>query len=230
MSVKRIIITFVGILFFSTSANAQFSAVGGRAGLGFAKISDDLFMHSTLGYNVGGYVNYSFSIGSLPEMELQSGLFLTRKGSKMEKTDKISTDEIIYNPWYLQIPILLVYTYRLPVADEHFVSLSIGPAANIGLFGKAYRTIISPDYVGIWGPDKNSQSEYNIFDNGWKKFDVSLLIGIGYRFRDYTFDIIFDSGFLIPLYESDALVLGRNSFSGTQQTLMFMLGYHFGLK
>ena len=60
MSVKRIIITFVGILFFSISANAQFSAVGGRAGLGFAKISDDLFMHSTLGYNVGGYVNYSF--------------------------------------------------------------------------------------------------------------------------------------------------------------------------
>lgn len=230
MSIKKIIVTCIVILFFGFTANAQFSAVGGRAGLGIARISDDLFMNSKLGYSAGGYVNYAFSIGALPEMEVQAGLFLTRKGAVMMKSDLISTEEKVYEPWYLQVPLLLVYTYRLPVRDEHFVSLSIGPAFNVGLFGKVYRTIITPDYIGVWGPDKNSQTEYEIFENGWNRFDVSLTIGLGYRFRDYTFDVMFDTGFLIPFEESDALYPDRNSFSGIQQTLMFMLGYHFGLK
>lgn len=229
MSIKKIIVTCIGILFFGFSANAQISAVGGRVGLGTASISDDLLTHSTLGYNLGGYVNYAFSIGALPEMELQSGLFLARRGGKMVKEDLISSLEEIYHPWYLQIPLLLVYTYRLPIQDEHFVSFSIGPAANVGMFGKCQRTIISPDYVGIWGPDRNSRTEYDMF-GPWEKLDVSLVIGLGYRFRDLTFDIMFDSGFIVPAFEADALYPERNSFSGTQQTVTFMLGYHFGIK
>lgn len=229
MSVKKIIITSIISLFFGFSANAQFSAVGGRAGIGFAKFGDDLFMHSTTGLNVGGFVKYSFSIGSLPEMELQSGLSLVRKGSKMEKTDLITNIVDVYHPWYLQVPLLLVYTYRLPIADEHFVNFSIGPAANIGLFGTRQRTIISPDYVGVWGPEWNSQTKHKIFDE-WEKFDLSLIISLGYRFRDLTFDFVIDKSFFIPMEEKDALFDDRNSFTGTQQAFMFMLGYHFSLK
>jgi hypothetical protein len=229
MSIRKLIVTSVLLVVFATSANAQFSAIGVRAGLGFATISDDLFMNSTLGYNIGGYANYSFSIGALPEMELQSGLFLARRGAKMVTTDLIKEIEDICQPWYLQIPLKISYTYRLPISDEHFVSVSVGPAANIGLFGKGYKTVISPEYVGIRGEENNSQSEYEMFDK-WNRIDVSILIGFGYRFRDYTFDFIIDSGLLVPHSEMDALVSDRNSFTGTQKSFIFSLGYYFSLK
>ncbi len=231
MSIKKIIIACIGTWLLSFSASAQFSAVGVRAGMGFARMADDLYMKSTLGYSFGGYVNYSISLGNSPLMEfdLQSGLFLVRKGAKMEKNDLISDITDIYHPWYLQIPILVTYKYHLPFKDEHYISISVGPAANIGLFGTYKHTVISPSLIGFFGPEMNSQTEQGAF-NKMSRFDVSLIIGIGYQYREYTFDFYIDNGFIVPMKEVDAIYPERNSFSGSLQSFTFTLGYKLPLK
>lgn len=52
----------------------------------------------------------------------------------------------------------------------------------------------------VCGVEWNSQTETKIFDE-WEKFDLSLIISIGYRFRDLTFDFVIDKGFFIPMEE-----------------------------
>ena len=134
-------------------AQAQFADYGVRAGLGLATISDDLSTKSPiLGATVGGYINYSFRntqtiLGEF--LYLQSGLNLNRRGSNfhevLENENTLSVRDGYYHAYYLQMPLLVGFHFELPIRSSgHRAGIIVGPAFNVGLFGRYKDRMVSP--------------------------------------------------------------------------------------
>ena len=134
-------------------AQAQFADYGVRAGLGVATISDDLSTKSPiLGAGVGGYINYPFVntqtiFGEF--LYLQSGLNLNRRGSNfhevLENENTMSVRDGYYHAYYLQLPLLVGFRLELPIRQSgHIAGIIVGPAFNVGLFGRYKDRMVSP--------------------------------------------------------------------------------------
>lgn len=134
-------------------AQAQFADYGVRAGLGVATISDDLSTKSPiLGAGVGGYINYTFVNTQTIFGEfvyLQSGLNLNRRGSNfhevLENENTMSVRDGYYHAYYLQLPLLVGFRLELPIRQSgHIAGIIVGPAFNVGLFGRYKDRMVSP--------------------------------------------------------------------------------------
>ena len=77
-----------------------------------------------------------------------------------------------------------------------------------------------------------------------RRIDVGLILGVGYQWRNFTFDIYMDHGFIALMKKDDVLApfdqvqsndptqpqqnntpADRNAYTGTNQAFMISIGY-----
>ena len=226
---KILLIGLIGLGLMSHKVNAQFGDYGVKTGFGAATIVDDLATKSpVLGLNFGGYIDYTFgqSQSVLGEIfYLQTGLNLIHRGSNFEEHHEIANDLMIrtgsYSAWYLQVPVLAGVHMELPVREAgHVVGFYLGPAVNVGVFGRYHDRKVSPtkpSYDENYDVDVNgSRSDRNVF-NHINRFDISAVFGVSYERGDFTFSLFVDHGFLATSEGEDVLRLIDNAMGNTEQ-------------
>lgn len=236
---KKILIALTLFITLTVTAQAQFLNFGFRGGVGMGVHLDDLADNSPiLAANVGGFVTFGFtnSQSMLGEnLRLQTGLNLIRRGSKFQEVleDIMSIRRGTYDAWYVQLPILAMFRYELPVREPgHFALLSFGPAVNYGVFGNLHDRKITP---------RLPQSDWN-YDVNVKVFDVlapldvDFLLGAGYEFQDLSVMLQLDYGFMAVTTEPDALNISqedkviKNVPMGNNFALLLTVGYQFPIR
>lgn len=207
-------------------AQAQFSDYGVKGGLGIATIEDDLSTKSpVLGVNVGGYVNFTFAQSQSVLAEifyLQTGLNLIRRGSNFEEKHEQANDLMIrkgYNhAWYAQLPILAGVHMELPIRQAgHTVGFYLGPAVSFGLFGRYDDRKITPgnpSSSATYDVDRDGTAADKSVFNHINRLDVSAIVGVSYEYRNFTFSLFVDHGFMATSEGEDVLQLIENSQSG----------------
>ena len=236
---KKILIALTLFVTLTVTAQAQFLNFGFREGVGMGVHIDDLADNSPiLAANIGGFVTFGFtnSQSMLGEyLRLQTGLNLIRRGSKFQEVldDIMSIRRGTYDAWYVQLPILALLRYELPVREPgHFALLSFGPAVNYGLFGKLQDRKITPRLPqSDWNYDVN----VNVFDV-LDPLDVDFILGVGYEFQDLSVMLQLDYGFRAVSTEPDALNISqedkviKNVPMGNNFALLLTVGYQFPIR
>lgn len=238
---KKLLIIVVAALMSVAGAHAQFTHMGVRLGPGFGYLTDDMATKSPImAANIGGYLNYHFK-GATSAMSrssfMQIGLNMNRRGTRFEQelTLMNSYRKGSLYLWYLSIPVSYVWETELPLlyAGGHMVSISVGPEFSLGLFG------INNDRqttLGYSHPQVNYDTRYTDVENhrafrvdGMRRLDVGLQIALGYRYHNFTADLIFDHGFVPVRYTPDVLRQQdneeRNAYAGTNMAIVFAVGY-----
>lgn len=166
------------ILAATTVVKAQVN-LGVKGGINMSNIygEDVTDTNVKFGFNVGILADYEFSYNSA----IQSGLFLTTKGYKLDDDE----DEIKVNSMYLQLPVH--YAYKLDVTPGTRIVLHGGPYLAYGIGGK----ITDGEEADTFGDD-------GIF----KRFDAGLGIGVGAEFGPILLDLGWDFG-LADIYNDD---------------------------
>lgn len=219
-------------------AQAQFGGYGVKAGIGLATIDDDLGTKSpVLGATIGGYINYTFARSESVLEEtffLQTGLYLTRRGSKFEEAwengSTLVFREGYHNAYYLQLPILACMHYELPIrASGHVVGVFLGPSVSFGLFGHYNDRKITP---GVASTSANYDLDFNGSDkdrqvfNHLNRFDISAIIGLSYEYKRFTASLYLDHGFLATSEGDDILRIIENSQSSSDVNVKIPNGNH----
>ncbi len=236
---KKILIVLALFVSLSVTARAQFLNFGVRGGVGMAVHLDDLADNSPImAANLGGFVTFGFtnSQSLLAEnFNLQTGLNLIRRGSNFQEVLEgiMSIRQGTFDAWYVQLPVLAVFRYELPIREPgHHALLSIGPAVSYGLFGTLYDKKITPRLP-------QSDWNYDISDpvfNTLKPLDVSILFGLGYEYQDLSLMLQLDYGMMAVSTSRDALNISQESQQikdvpiGSNFALLLTLGYQFPIR
>lgn len=166
--------------FFSTERSDQPVTFGIRGGVNLAKISESYDGYSASTKNYTGFnVGVSMDIPMLQSLYLQSGLYYTVKGAKIE--------EVKCNPSYLEIPILASYRYNF--SDAIQLQINVGPYFAYGLGGK-------------W-KDTESDDEEDFFGDDFKRFDAGLAFGGGFTFSHFYVGLNYDLGLTNIMKDGD---------------------------
>ncbi len=253
MQMKRFYIFLLMLLITGGVAQAQLTHYGVRLGLGPSFVSDDLLTKSPiLGGDLGGFVNFSLpgkNNAFADNLYFQTGLYLTRRGTRFDQefVGMRSYREGRNIAYYAQIPVLVSWRWELPlmVADQ-YLNFYFGPAVNVGLFGDKWDRRVTLGYPQesvnydthiTGGPDADK-----IFKH-IRRFDVSLKVGFGYQFGNFTYDFYWDHGFVTLQKEADVLndlerenyengssaateePKERNGYTGVNNIFMVSIGY-----
>ena len=181
--------------FFSTEKVDGGVQFGIRAGLNMANVAlkEDGGSGS---YSTDSHANWHVGvIADMPLMQslyVQTGLFLSTKGYKVEGGDEDEKWKETANPMYLQIPVLASYRYNFSEATQ--LQFNVGPYFAYGLGGKIKETDtyegeteeVKNDFFG----DKEDAANY-------KRFDCGLQIGLGFTFaKHYYVGAAYEFGFV----------------------------------
>jgi hypothetical protein len=256
---KKIFAIIALVLAFNFSAKAQFVHYGARIANGAAYISDDLLTHTPVfGFSIGGYVDYMFTEWKNPWSEniyLQTGLNIVRRGTNFQQVlvNMQSIRQGYYHNWYAQIPVIAGFKYEIPALPaENYLNFFIGPTFNVGLFGRIWDRQVTPGMP-------QSSNNYDTYVTGTKddrasfkhlrRLDVGLIVGVGYQWHNFTFDLYLDHGFVAVMNRDDVLApfdqtsssstgtgntttqdsdnsaKDRNAYTGINQSVMFSVGY-----
>lgn len=213
---KKILATIVFVAALSVSAMAQFNKAGVRFGVGTSHYADNLSTSSPImGMNLGAFINLGFSEAQSMFMEnfsLQTGLNFNRRGTNFEELYEkdlfMQYREGSYHDYYVQLPIMGVYRYELPIRQAgHYLLLSAGPAVSFGVFGRLNDRKISP-YL----PQRTQN--YDVSEDSFKtqdRLDVDVILSVGYERNDLSLSLQLDYGFLAVSKSSDVLRLSEGS-------------------
>lgn len=184
-----------GLIFvlFALVSVVSYSQVSWNAkvGMNMSNITGDADTNMKVGFNVGFGAEYAFS----ETWSVQPSLMLTSKGYK--------ADGLKCNPMYLELPILAAA--RFAVTDNQNVVVKAGPYFAVGVAGK-YK---------LDGIDKKE----DVFgDNGWKRFDAGLGVGVAYEIDRIFIDLTGEFG-LTKIASGDGAPKNMNFSIG--------LGYKF---
>ena len=246
---KRIILTATLLLFASLSVQAQWARYGFRVGAGASHIFDDISSVSPVfGAGAGIFVDYGFENAKISwntNLYLQFGLNFRRSGGNLQELinedNNLTIRESYYHTYYAQIPILLGFKYEIPIRRAgHYINVLFGPAFSAGLYGKYRNRQVSP-----YNPHSNANYDNYSADNYAardafkyiRRFDADAIVSIGYHYRQYMIDFIFDFGFVPISPEDDALhIIERNVTGdekmnitvpgGNNMTYMLSFGYY----
>lgn len=236
---KKILIVLTLLVTMSVTAQAQFLNYGVRGGVGMAVHLDDLADNSPImAANLGGFVTFGFTNSQSLLAEnfyLQTGLNLIRRGSNFQEVLEgiMSIRQGTYDAWYIQLPILAMFRYELPVREPgHHALLSVGPAVSYGIFGTLHDKKITPRLPqGDWNYDVSIPAF-----NAMKPLDVSLLFGVGYEYQDLSVMLQLDYGMMAVSTSPDALNISqeapqiKNVPIGSNFALLLTLGYQFPIR
>lgn len=155
---------------------------GVRLGLALATVnSDDAKLDGgsmQAGLNVGAVIGFQLSTDY--PIFLESGLMYTEKGGKgyNEQTNKVRK-KFTFDLNYLEVPILLKYSYELD--DDLYIQPFGGGYLAMGISGKM------KDYS-----ERVAESSFS--DTYFKRFDGGLKIGCGIQYQIVYADISYDFG------------------------------------
>ncbi len=260
MEMKKLFVFLAFAVILSVSVQAQFVRYGARLGGGVSYVSDDLLTHSSIfGANVGGYVDYMFTEWKNPWAEniyLEFGLNVVRRGTNFEQvwTNMLSVRQGYYHNWYVQVPVFAGFKWEIPqLPAGNYVNFFLGPTFNVGVFGRLWDRKVTPgmpqisnNYDTYLSSNKDDRRSFKHM----RRFDVGFVLGVGYQWHNFTFDIFMDHGF-IALMKKDDVLSGvvvnqnngtdptgegttttetaepenRNAYTGTNQAFMISIGY-----
>lgn len=206
-------ILFSITLIFGISAYSQVT-YGVKGGLNLAnQVMEIEFEDIKVGRD-GKYIP-SFHVGGLADIKLSNRfsirpeLIFTGKGSKFkEEDDNGNTSTATFRPYYLEIPVTLLFNHELSNGTGIYAGL--GPYLSYGLFGKV----------------KSDDQEENIFeDEGLKRFDAGLYYQGGVKLGSGVFlNFAFAHGFANT---ADVEDLGDISLTMKNNVFMFSIGKFF---
>lgn len=249
---KKYLIILVAVIALGSSAQAQLARWGLKAGAGISTIHDDISTESPVfGFGGGAFLDYGFQNAQIAwntNLYLQFGLNVVRRGGNMQELYKFENDlsirEGYFHTWYAQVPVLLGFKYELPIRQAgHYLNFLIGPAFNVGFYGQyRWRQITPYNPHANVNYDNYSEDDYkarNAFDT-IRRLDASILVSVGYHFRHFQCEFIFDYGFVPIRPEDDALrvierdILGDDKYKvavpgGNNLTAMLSFGYNFSI-
>lgn len=199
---KKTIILLSFVLSIAVTGRAQFSSFGVQLGGGFSRLSDDIISHGgTFGFNAGAFVTFDFSNARsvlANRFYLQGGLSLVRRGGHDEAVFVIAdgvqmTKTGSIEAWYIQLPILAALRLELPIRKSgHYFNAFVGPAFNFGLWGDYVDKSVDPSHNS--GDVNYDNSDDKVFDH-ITRFDFSMLIGVGYQYKNWFARAWIDYGF-----------------------------------
>ena len=193
------VLPLLAIIFISYTTNAQKIYV--QAGANFANItnskSGNVEKNNVLTTLNAGLIG-NFKLSSV--VSLSPGLLFSGKGSKTKTTftdnSYVSTK---FNPYYIELPIDLVF--NLPLDIKNKISLSAGPYIAVGVGGKS----ISDFVIGGTTTSIERKIEYNN-DNPFtseqedaayyklKRFDYGLNVGAAVKFSSFMIKVNYGYG------------------------------------
>ncbi len=176
-NLKALFITFA-IIGLSSVTFAQYSG-GGRLGINFSNLRGSSIQNNKMiiGYNVGGFINYSFEdlisgeIGNI--LSVQVELSVQTKGTSSEYhfiNPDTTLIDVKQNFTYIQVPVLAKFTFGEPESIRYF-----GEAGFFGasLFGLTIDEDKSRDH------DDDSATDPRKYREEYAGFDFGLVIGGG---------------------------------------------------
>ncbi len=184
---------------------------GIRLGINAAKLSgneksglDDY--KGRIGFHLGVAVNYEFKAS----MSLESGLYLTTKGTKYDE-DGIKDK---FNVVYLQIPVL--YNYQCDLGNDISLQGKIGPYFALGLSAKNKWEIEDEGSETLKGFGKGDEDDPK---TGLKRGDAGVMLGVGISKGNYYLGLNYERG-LVNINAYDEGKVHTRNFSVS-------LGYNF---
>lgn len=181
---KKITLAFLALFMVGFMANAQLK-FGVKGGMTLAKMDieefgEDVDMKFQTGFHAGALVALDLPLG----LEFETGLYLNKKGFKVEESFEGETFSMIVNPLYIDLPLKLNYKIEVGPAA---VFLGAGPTISYGIGGKftfkAGGEEESEDIV--WG---NSE------DDDLKPLDFGIGFQAGVRFSKIQVSASYDMG------------------------------------
>jgi hypothetical protein len=170
-NLRRIFVA-CALMVLAITASAQLN-YGVRAGFNASGYTGkDIPLDYKAGFNVGLMAQLNIPVVGLG---IESGLYFSRLGAQR--------DEVSKNPYYLQLPVQLIYKFGL--GDL----LSLYPAAGI-YFG-----------YGLGGKCNDNGQKVNFFGDGVKRFDTGLSVGLNLQVLKFIVGVGYDYG-LTKLYSS----------------------------
>lgn len=255
---KKILVIIAFSVLAAMPLRAQFVRYGVKLGNGVSYVSDDLLTRSPIfGFNLGGYADYMFTNWKNPWSEnvyLQVGLNFIRRGTNFQQVwvhEPRSIRQGYYHNWYAQIPLLAGFRYEIPsLPAENFINFFVGPTLNVGMFGKLWDRRVTPGTPQLSANYDSyvtgEEDDHKSFKN-MRRFDVGVVLGVGYQWHNITIDVFMDHGFIALMKREDVLApfdkptdnngtnnngskassvdTDRNSYTGTNNTFMISIGY-----
>ena len=157
-----------------------------KVGMNMSNFTGDMDTDMKIGFNVGVGMEYQFS----DMWSIQPSLMISQKGGKYDEDG----ETVKFNPMYLEIPVLAAA--RFAVTDNQNVVVKAGPYFAFGVAGK-YK------YDGVDEKD-------DVFgDDGWKRFDAGLGVGVAYEINKFFIDLSGEFG-LAKLADGDGAPKNMN--------------------
>ncbi len=253
---KKILTLLAFAFLLQIPVKAQFVDYGFRLANGASYVADDLLTHTPiLGFSIGGYVDYMFTEWKNPWAEniyLQTGLNITRRGTNFQQVfvNMLSIRQGFFHNWYAQIPVIAGFKYEIPqLPAGNYVNFFLGPTVSVGLLGQLLDRQVTPgmpqasnNYDTFVTGSKDDRSSFK----NLRRFDVGLILGVGYQWHNFTFDLYMDHGFIALMKKEDVLApfdqtqnqnnqndnsqnntkpKDRNAYTGTNNAFMLAVGY-----
>lgn len=253
---KKILTLLAFAFLLQIPAKAQFVDYGFRLANGASYVADDLLTHTPiLGFSIGGYVDYMFTEWKNPWAEniyLHTGLNIIRRGTNFQQVfvNMLSIRQGFFHNWYAQIPVIAGFKYEIPqLPAGNYVNFFLGPTVSVGLFGQLLDRQVTPgmpqasnNYDTFVTGSKDDRSSFK----NLRRFDVGLILGVGYQWHNFTFDLYMDHGFIALMKKEDVLApfdqtqnqnnqnnnsqnntkpKDRNAYTGTNNAFMLAIGY-----
>ncbi len=194
------------------SMQAQKLNYGVRAGMNMTNLNEDNVDYKMrVGFHIGAAVDYELK----SSMFLESGLYLTTKGAKLDGSDEDEKYEEKTNIMYLQLPVLFSYKYDLG-SDDLKLHGKIGPYFALGLAAK-----IKSEYKYADESEKETIKGFGDGDDktGIKRGDAGLMLGVGLSKGNYYVGLNYELGLTnINAYDGDKIHTRNFNIS---------LGYNF---
>ena len=204
---KMRLVLVVAMLAIVTGASAQLN-LGVKGGVNMSNFYGDELddQNVKIGFHIGLAADYEFAYNSA----IQTGLFFTTKGAKYSESIGDATGDFTVNPMYLQLPVH--YAYKLDVTPGTRIVFHAGPYVAYGIGGKSKLS----GSLGDW----DGETEWDVFgDDGFKRFDAGLGLGVGAEFGPILLDLGWDMG-LVNIADS-------NSGDIKNQNAYLSVGYKF---
>jgi len=176
----KTIFAVVAILCTTSISFAQFSG-GGRLGVNFANLRGSSVVDNSMliGYNVGGFVNYSMSdlmSGDISEiLSIQTEMTIQTKGAKAQYAtltpDSLTeTSNMTQNFTYVEIPLIAKFTFTPGRGISYFGEGGFFLGALMGL---------SMDGEKSWDDDLDKETDPRKYRQEYSGFDAGIVIGGG---------------------------------------------------
>ena len=221
---KKIILVALLALGVAFSSNAQKTGYGVLLGgniSGIRETPEQLYLGTKFGFQIGGFIDYYLA----ENIFTRANFSFVTKGARNEATALGLSIYTNINPMYLQLPVVIGYSFSLN-KDINF-NLSFGAYLAFGIAGESDSEIKGngdKDRNVSVGYFKETNDEELIYLGNNNRFDYGLRFGVGFDInRLLFFSIDYDLG-LANVYDDKYIT---NYYSKENYSLGLTLGYRF---